>query len=96
MGSDERALAAAGVHHQAEGERNIHAAGKEGNLLKHAIFQHLEVFPGEGCDQLALRVAHGEADVDQLHVGAKLGLLAGAAERQQAQAYPKPDRRHTR
>ena len=39
----EGGLAAADVHHQAEVQRDIHAAGKEGDLLRNAVLQDLEI-----------------------------------------------------
>jgi hypothetical protein len=80
-------LAAADVHHQPERQRHVLAGGEEGDLLRNAIFQHFEIALRKAGDQFPAAVADGKADVDQVHVGAEVGLCQ--AERwEQAHGHP--------
>jgi len=71
---EERTLAAADVHHQPERQRHVLAGSEEGDFLRNAVFQHFEIVLPEPGDQLPAAVADGKADVDQVHVGAEVGL----------------------
>src|SRR4029079_181598 len=62
---DEFRLAAAQVHHQRKAQRNVRALRKEGDLLRSAILEDLEIVLGQVPDQFAGRIADREAYVHE-------------------------------
>jgi len=58
-------LAPAEVHDQSESKRNIHAVGKEGDMLRHSVFQDFDFVFGEILNETASRITGGERDVHQ-------------------------------
>src|SRR5215469_14744531 len=64
----EMVLAAAGIDNQSESQRQVRAFGKGMDSLRHGIFEQLNVVGREVGDELALRVARDEPQVDQVHI----------------------------
>jgi hypothetical protein len=82
-------LAHAGIHHQAEGERQIGLAREVADFLGMAVFGELEVLFGEAVDDFAVAASNRGEQVHHLYIGRKsrglLVLLWGGARLPAAQ-----------
>src|SRR6185369_13867610 len=70
-------LAAAGIHDQAECERDIEASGEERYLLRDRIFKNFQIITPEIVHQGAAFIANRERNIHQLDVYSD-GLLANS------------------
>jgi hypothetical protein len=70
------ALAEAGVHEEAEGEREIGFLGEIGDGLRLAVLIEGEVVFGEIADEVAMFVSDGGDEIDGGDVEGDRGLLA--------------------
>jgi len=76
----EMSLAAARIDNQAERQRDIRAAGEKRDVLRGGLFEYFEIVFGQAAGQGAMRVAHGEREVDQIDIHLDARLLLGGAE----------------
>ena len=90
MGFDEALLAAADIHDQAEGQRDVRAAGEEGDFLRHAVFGDFEIVLCQVGDEIAFLVADGESDVDQADIDADRAPARGRAAARRARPDTPP------
>ena len=73
--------AAAGVDRQGQVQGYFRLALEDRNLLRPAVFHHLEIVPGKTADDGARLVGHVDEQVHQLHVHAEGGVLGGKDKR---------------
>ena len=68
-GAEHVLFAAGGVHEQPQRDGQRHFFREEGDLLILAIFGDFEVILFEVGDDALVLVAHGDEEIDQVHVG---------------------------
>ena len=61
-------LAAAGIEQDSQGQRLVGLGGEILDLLRHLVFEDVEVILGEMRDQRAMLVVHGEVKAHQVDV----------------------------
>ncbi len=66
-----------------EVEGDVGAVGKEGNFLRRAVLEDLEILLRQIRNQAAGAIVDGEADIDEMNVGSERSVLGGAERRNQ-------------
>ena len=82
---EDAALAHAGIHQQAQGERKIGVRREIGNCLRMAVLLQREIIFGEVANQSAMFIAHRGEHRHQLDVHGDGGALLLAEQRRSCQ-----------